>query len=96
MRTALHLVLAGDLPAAEAALAEAARIDSSSSDVYMALANLYRARGEVGRAIHIHQNLLLQHGLPESLQLRFDCLYRIHRDSPGAPAPPARRPAPPV
>ncbi len=68
MRTALHLVLAGDLPAAEAELAEAARLDSSSSDVYLALANLYRARGEIGRAIHIHQNLLLQQRLSESLR----------------------------
>ena len=51
MRTALHFVLAGDLVAAEQSLAEAARIDSSSPDVYLALANLYRARGDVGRAI---------------------------------------------
>jgi lipopolysaccharide biosynthesis regulator YciM len=65
MRRALHLVLSGDLVGAELELAEAARIDSSSADVYMALANVYRARGEIGRAIQIHQNLLLQHDLPE-------------------------------
>jgi len=68
MRRALHLVLAGDLGAAELELAEAARVDSSSADVYMALANLYRARGEIGRAIQIHQNLLLQPGLPDELR----------------------------
>ena len=67
MRTALHYVLAGDLTAAELALVEAARVDSSSPDVYMALANLYRARGDVGRAIQIHQNLLLRQGLPREL-----------------------------
>ncbi|MCP4005338.1 MAG: tetratricopeptide repeat protein [bacterium] len=78
MRTALHLVLAGDLPAAEGALAEAARLDSSSSDVYMALANLYRARGEVGRAIQVHQNLLLQHDLSE--QMRFEALLGLALD----------------
>ena len=60
MRNALHLVLGGDLAGAEVALAEAARVDSSSADVYMALANLYRARGEIGRAIQIHQNVLLR------------------------------------
>ena len=49
LRSALHFVLAGDLPAAEKALAEAARVDSSSSDVYLALANLYRLRGDIGR-----------------------------------------------
>ena len=69
MRRALHLVLAGDMGGAEVELAEAARIDSSSADVYMALANLYRARGEIGRAIQIHQNLLLQPDLPESLRV---------------------------
>jgi lipopolysaccharide biosynthesis regulator YciM len=65
MRRALHLVLAGDLGAAEVELSRAAHIDSSSTDVYMALANLYRARGEIGRAIQIHQNLLLKPDLPE-------------------------------
>jgi lipopolysaccharide biosynthesis regulator YciM len=68
MRSALHCVLAGDLGAAEQELAEAARLDSSSSDVYLALANLYRARGEIGRAIQIHQNLLLRPDLPDSLR----------------------------
>jgi lipopolysaccharide biosynthesis regulator YciM len=68
MRNALHLVLAGDLSGAELALAEAAKVDSSSADVYMALANLYRARGEVGRAIQIHQNVLLRPDLDEHLR----------------------------
>ena len=69
MRNALHLVLAGDLSGAELALAEAAKVDSSSADVYMALANLYRARGEVGRAIQIHQNVLLRPDLGEEVRL---------------------------
>jgi lipopolysaccharide biosynthesis regulator YciM len=68
MRRALHLVLSGDLAGAEAALADAAREDSSSAEVYLALANLYRARGEIGRAIQIHQNLLLRKELGESLR----------------------------
>ena len=68
MRNALHLVLAGDLSGAEVALAEAAKVDSSSADVYMALANLYRARGEIGRAIQIHQNVLLRPDLDDSFR----------------------------
>jgi lipopolysaccharide biosynthesis regulator YciM len=68
LRSALHLVLAGDLSAAEAQLAEAARVDSSSSDVYLALANLYRLRGDIGRAIQIHQNLLLRPDIAEELR----------------------------
>ena len=78
MRTALHHVLAGDLSAAELALADAARVDSSSPDVYMALANLYRARGDVGRAIQIHQNLLLRPDLPT--QVRVEALLGLALD----------------
>ena len=78
MRLALHYVLAGDLSAAELALAEAGRVDSSSSDVYMALANLYRARGDVGRAIQIHQNLLLRQDLPK--ELRAEALLGVALD----------------
>src|SRR6516225_8447569 len=68
LRSALHLVLAGDLSGAEAELAEAARLDSSSSDVYLALANLYRLRGDIGRAIQVHQNLLLRPDIAEELR----------------------------
>ena len=67
LRRALHHVLAGELPAAEVALGEAARVDSSSPDVYLALASLYRARGDLGRAIQVHQNLLLRQDLPAGL-----------------------------
>src|SRR5690606_37381572 len=34
--------------------------DSQELDAYLALARLFRQRGEVGRAIHLHQNLLLR------------------------------------
>ena len=68
IRSALRLVLAGDLAAAEVALVDAVRLDSSSADVYLALANVYRARGEVGRAIRIHQNLLMRPDLPDALR----------------------------
>jgi lipopolysaccharide biosynthesis regulator YciM len=78
LRSALHLVLAGDLAGAEAALAEAARVDSSSSDVYLALANLYRLRGDIGRAIQIHQNLMLRSDL--SLELRREALLGLALD----------------
>jgi lipopolysaccharide biosynthesis regulator YciM len=78
MRHALHLVLAGDLAGAEAALAEAARLDSSSNDVYLALASLYRARGDIGRAIQIHQNLLLRQDLGDPL--RRDALLGLALD----------------
>jgi lipopolysaccharide biosynthesis regulator YciM len=78
MGRALHFVLAGDLAAAEEALAEAARLDSSASDVYLALANVYRARGQIGRAIQIHQSLLLRPDLP--LELHREALLGLALD----------------
>jgi lipopolysaccharide biosynthesis regulator YciM len=71
-------VLVGDLIGAESALAEAARLDATSADIYLALANLYRARGEIGRAIQIHQNLLLQPDLPR--EQRRDALLGLAQD----------------
>ena len=62
-RVALPAVLEGDLDAAEQALAEVVRDDSTQIEVYLALGQLYRRRGEIGRAIRIHQNLLLRSDL---------------------------------
>jgi lipopolysaccharide biosynthesis regulator YciM len=78
VRAALSAVLAGDRAAAERALAEAARQDSDSIDIYLALASLYRARGEIGRAIQIHQNLLLRDDLPA--RLRRECRESLAED----------------
>jgi len=60
VRRALLAVLDRDLPSAEKLLAGAARQDSQDVDAWLALARVYRQRGEIGRAIHIHQNLLLR------------------------------------
>jgi lipopolysaccharide biosynthesis regulator YciM len=60
LRSALLAVLDRDLDAAEELLGRAVRLDSSAVEPYLALARLYRMRGEIGRAICIHQNLLLR------------------------------------
>ncbi len=60
LRSALLAVLDRDLDRAETLLAHAVRIDSDSVEPYVALARLFRMRGEIGRAIRIHQNLLLR------------------------------------
>jgi lipopolysaccharide biosynthesis regulator YciM len=60
LREALLAVLDRDLDRAEELLAAVVRRDSSAVDAYLALARLWRLRGEVGRAIRIHQNLLLR------------------------------------
>ncbi len=60
LRAALMAVLEGDWEEAERLLVAGAQLDSDSLETYLALALLLRARGEVGRAIRIHQNLLLR------------------------------------
>jgi len=66
VRRALLAVLDRDLPSAEALLARAVRRDSEDVLAYLALARVYRSRGEIGRAIHLHQNLLLRPELEEA------------------------------
>ena len=62
-RTALLAVLDGDYDTAESRITDAVKADSEDIEPYRALARLYRLRGEVGRAIRIHQNLLLRRDL---------------------------------
>jgi len=57
---ALLAVLERDLDRAEDLLSCAVRMDSNAVEPYLALGRLYRMRGEIGRAIRIHQNLLLR------------------------------------
>ena len=60
LRKALLAVLERDWDRAESLLVSACRADSRSVEPYLALARLLRSRGEIGRAIRIHQNLLLR------------------------------------
>jgi len=62
----LLALLEGDLDVAEHELAEVVRADSSDAVAYLALAHLYRGRGEIGRALRVHQNLLLRSDLGAS------------------------------
>jgi lipopolysaccharide biosynthesis regulator YciM len=62
-RRALVALLDDDAEGAEAPLAELVRDDSTQIEVYLALGQLYRRRGEISRAIRIHQNLLLRSDL---------------------------------
>jgi len=60
LRAALLAVLDRDYEEAEKMLLAAVRLDSDAVEPYLALARLLRIRGEIGRAIRIHQNLLLR------------------------------------
>ncbi|MDJ0785954.1 MAG: tetratricopeptide repeat protein [Myxococcota bacterium] len=66
VREALWRVLEGDLDGAEELLSAAVQRDSTQPDVYLALARLFRRRGETGRAIRVHQNLMLRKDVSEA------------------------------
>ena len=55
--SALLSVLDQNLDRAEETLVRALRSDADGFESYLALARLYRMRGEIGRAIRVHQNL---------------------------------------
>jgi len=60
VRQALYALLDHDLDSAQDLLARAAQLDPDEIDAHLILGRLHRERGEVGRAIRIHQNLLLR------------------------------------
>jgi lipopolysaccharide biosynthesis regulator YciM len=78
LRRALHAVLERDLAGAESELADAVRRDSQHVDAYLALAAIFRQQGEIGRAIHLHQNLLLRRDLEPAA--RFQALLGLADD----------------
>ncbi len=51
-------------------LVQVARLRTETAEVYLALGGMFRARGEYGRAVRIHQNLLVRPDLPESLHMQ--------------------------
>ena len=68
VREALYALLDRDFDRAQELLAHAAQLDPDEIDAYLMLARLYRERGEVGRAIRIHQNLLLRPELERAME----------------------------
>jgi lipopolysaccharide biosynthesis regulator YciM len=77
-RRALLAALERDLAGAEQALVHLARADSTDFDAHRLLGRLYCARGEIGRAIRVHQNLLLRTDL--SARERVDALADLAAD----------------
>jgi len=77
-RRALARSLEQDWDGVESELAAVARARSAPSDVYLALARVYRVRGEIGRAIRVHQNLLLRKDL--SAEERLEALRGLAGD----------------
>jgi len=51
-------------------MVQVARLKSEAADVYMALGEMFRAKGEIGRAVRIHQNILARPDVPKELHLQ--------------------------
>jgi len=78
LRRSLRAAVAGDWETAETWLERIVEADSSDLDAYHALARLYREQGAMGRAIRMHQNLLLRADLDKAQ--RNDALLELARD----------------
>jgi lipopolysaccharide biosynthesis regulator YciM len=77
-RRSLRAAVASDWPTAETWLERIVEADSTDLDAYHALARLYREQGAIGRAIRMHQNLLMRGDLPRSE--RDDALLELARN----------------
>ena len=51
-------------------MVQVARLRSEAADVYMALGEMFRAKGEIGRAVRIHQNILARPDVAKDLHLQ--------------------------
>ncbi|HIF93225.1 MAG: tetratricopeptide repeat protein [Myxococcales bacterium] len=77
-RRALRAAIDGNWPRAETWLERIVEANSKNIDAYLALARLYRNHGAIGRAIRMHQNLLLRSELNRSE--RAEALLELGRD----------------
>ncbi len=59
----LNFLVANQIDLAVDELSQAAGLDEDSLETHVILGNLYRERGQVGRAIQVHQQLLQRSGL---------------------------------
>ncbi len=61
----MHAMMTGDPDAAIERLSKVVELSTEPVEVYLALGYLYRRRGQVDRAIRVHQSLLTRAGLNE-------------------------------
>ncbi|MDX8394590.1 MAG: heat-shock protein [Mariprofundales bacterium] len=66
----INYLLADEPDQAMRELVNIARLHTETAEVYLALGGLFRKRGEIGRAVRIHQNLLARPELPEHLRIQ--------------------------
>lgn len=51
-------------------LVEVAKLHTETAEVYLALGGMFRAKGEIGRAVRIHQNILARPGLSRDMHIQ--------------------------
>ncbi|MBF0097198.1 MAG: tetratricopeptide repeat protein [Magnetococcales bacterium] len=74
----VHFLLSDEPDKAIEAFTQAVRINTDTVEIYLSLGNLFRARGEVGRAIRIHQNIIARPDLSD--QNRTAALFALAED----------------
>ncbi|SMY15162.1 lipopolysaccharide assembly protein LapB [Photobacterium aquimaris] len=76
--TGLNMLLSDESDKAVDLFIELLQVDSETIDTHLALGNLFRSRGEVDRAIRIHQNLIARPNL--SIEQRNLSLQQLAKD----------------
>lgn len=66
----LSYIISNETDRALVEFIKVAQMNSTTSEIYLALGQLFRNTGEVDRAIRIHRNLLLRSSLPEDITLQ--------------------------
>ncbi|MDX8410889.1 MAG: heat-shock protein [Mariprofundaceae bacterium] len=51
-------------------LVEVAKLHTDTAEVYLALGGMFRSKGEIGRAVRIHQNILARPGLSHDMHIQ--------------------------
>lgn len=63
-------ILSDDLDQAIEELTKSVQINSDTVETYVALGNLYRSKGDIGRAIRIRQSIILRPNVDEEIRIR--------------------------
>ena len=66
----INYVLSNEPDKAIEAFSEAVQINSDTVETYIALGNLYRSKGELARAIRIHQSIIVRPNIDEKTKLQ--------------------------
>jgi lipopolysaccharide assembly protein B len=66
----VQYILTNDHDQAIEQFTKSVQVDSESIETYVALGNLYRSKGDIGRAIRIRQNIILRPNIDPKIKLR--------------------------